>query len=555
MNENLTAKQLWLPGRRWDPLWIFLLCAFCFCWSLGSAPLAGTEGFRALTATQMLDSGDWLIPRLYGQLYLRKPPMMYWMLATAEMIAGTANEWVWRLPSALGAAALGAFFAWRSRKWWGRVAGLATGVSFLALGALWSQFRSADIDVLNTIFAWLAVLSLFEIYHRGGRWKWMLAGAVGLGGALLLKGPAALPLVLGALIAPPLLSGRTGELRKGYVWGLLLTGALLFGAYMLTVMNALDTLANPAATSGLREAGDKMTVSSWGELGTALLLPLELLLYALPVLVAAVLLLRRQVLSVLENDTAMMLRSLAGTYVIAAAVGVVSGMRNPRYGYILLPIFALLAGLYAATVANGKTDKREQRIAHIALLSVTLLLGLAAVGMAVRIVSETGEYLALGLALPAALAFAGAVQAWRKARAGLLYCACVLALVSVALGFDHIKNGERWERSGYRAGIEMADITGKDARVMTGLMLWTHPEIFHYAEVEVDARNRWQFAEPFELGKSGWVLFHRREWERWNRRWPGRFSRVKELPTHVRGAMLAWYSDPEPQSNAKASDR
>jgi hypothetical protein len=74
-------------------------------------------------------------------------------------------------------------------------------------------------------------------------------------------------------------------------------------------------------------------------------------------------------------------------------------------------------------------------------------------------------------------------------------------------------------------------------------MIWTHPEIFHYAGVRVDARNRWDFAAPFELGRSGWLLFHRREWPAWQERWPERFSRMKELPTHVKGSVLTYYQE------------
>jgi len=554
MSRELTTKELRLPSQRWDPLWIFLLCAFCFCWGLGSVPLAGTEAFRALTASQMLESGDWLIPRLYGQLYLRKPPMMYWVLASAEMLTGTSNEWVWRMPSALGAAALAALFAWRARHWWGRTAGLTSGIALLALGALWSQFRSADIDALNTLSAWLATLALIEIYHRDDirKWAWMIAGGIGLGCSLLLKGPAALPLLLGTLIAPPLLAGRVRELRKAYIWGLLAIGGLLFGIYLLSVLNAIDSLANPAATSGLREAGEKMTVSSWGELGSALLLPLELLLYALPVSLAAVLLLRRPVVGAIDPKSQAILRSLLGIYVIAAAIGVASGMHNPRYGYILLPVFALLAGLFGGEIASGRIDRREVRIANIALLAVILLLGIAAAGMAVWIVVDGGAYAALALAIPGTVAFGGGIIAWRRARSGMLYASAVLAIVAVALCFDTIKNRERYERSGFKAALEVAKIVEPQERVVTGLMLWTHPEIFHYADVEVDARNRWKFAEPFELEKDGWVLFHRREWERWHHRWPERFSRIEELPTHVPGAVLAWYSVPKPQKDRAA---
>ena len=49
---------------------------------LGMTPLSGTEGHRALTADEMVQSHQWLIPVLYGRPYLAKPPLHHWLIAT-----------------------------------------------------------------------------------------------------------------------------------------------------------------------------------------------------------------------------------------------------------------------------------------------------------------------------------------------------------------------------------------------------------------------------------------------------------------------------------------
>ena len=49
----------------------------------------------------MLESGDWLVPRLSDhQEHLTKPPLYYWAVATSIAAFG-ANEWSVRLPNAL----------------------------------------------------------------------------------------------------------------------------------------------------------------------------------------------------------------------------------------------------------------------------------------------------------------------------------------------------------------------------------------------------------------------------------------------------------------------
>jgi hypothetical protein len=108
---------------------VFVLGLLINGYMLGDGPLAGTEGHRALTAHQMVTSGQWLLPKLYDQYYLRKPALHYWILGGLEILTGRADAWIWRLPSVIAAALLGIFFCWITNRWYGRLAGLVAGLS------------------------------------------------------------------------------------------------------------------------------------------------------------------------------------------------------------------------------------------------------------------------------------------------------------------------------------------------------------------------------------------------------------------------------------------
>jgi 4-amino-4-deoxy-L-arabinose transferase-like glycosyltransferase len=108
---------------------IFVAGLFIYGWKLGVAPLAGTEPLRALVAHQMVQSGDLLVPHIYGELYLRKPPLQYWIVAAVEWAAGHGDEFIWRLPSAVGSAFLAVFLAWWGGRWFGDRARLVSGFS------------------------------------------------------------------------------------------------------------------------------------------------------------------------------------------------------------------------------------------------------------------------------------------------------------------------------------------------------------------------------------------------------------------------------------------
>jgi 4-amino-4-deoxy-L-arabinose transferase-like glycosyltransferase len=83
-----------------------IVAAIVFFWGLGSMDLLSlNEGRRALAIQEMVSSGNWLLPHLNGELYLTKPPLLYWLSSSLGFIWGV-NEWTLRLPSALAAIAV-----------------------------------------------------------------------------------------------------------------------------------------------------------------------------------------------------------------------------------------------------------------------------------------------------------------------------------------------------------------------------------------------------------------------------------------------------------------
>ena len=150
---------------------------FIYGYRLWDAPLDRTEPHRALVAHQMVQHGNWLLPRLNGELYLRKPPLIYWVEAVAEKVTGQAEPWVWRLPTALGSACLAAILAAWAAWWFGPAAAGPAGVACLALIPLWDQNRAADIDGLNTVAAVVTAMVALELIYgpTRRRWAWVIA--------------------------------------------------------------------------------------------------------------------------------------------------------------------------------------------------------------------------------------------------------------------------------------------------------------------------------------------------------------------------------------------
>src|SRR3954469_18284267 len=89
----------WLrPGRTdsqaiaRDLLWLIGLALLLMGIGLGMRdPWPADEPRFALVAQDMLRSGDWLIPRVGGDLYADKPPVFFWLLAASMALTGSVR--------------------------------------------------------------------------------------------------------------------------------------------------------------------------------------------------------------------------------------------------------------------------------------------------------------------------------------------------------------------------------------------------------------------------------------------------------------------------------
>src|SRR5437773_11846696 len=77
-----SGRRAGLPRSPLLPL--VFACGLLFFVGLSTGPFYRTEGLRALVAAEMLRSGDWIVPTLYGRPLLTKPPGMYVAIAAVS---------------------------------------------------------------------------------------------------------------------------------------------------------------------------------------------------------------------------------------------------------------------------------------------------------------------------------------------------------------------------------------------------------------------------------------------------------------------------------------
>ncbi len=191
------------PDATQTPLWTvflaFAVTAVCLFNGLGRLGLVGPDDPRyAFIARAMLQSGDWVTPRLYGQPWFEKPILYYWAEAAAFRVFGV-TEFAARLPSALGALLATLAMAWAALRSYGRGAATFTVLLLPTTIAAIAFSRAGTPDMLFAGLLAAAATTAAEILEqpRAARAAQIIFGA-SLGAATLAKGPAAAILAGGA---------------------------------------------------------------------------------------------------------------------------------------------------------------------------------------------------------------------------------------------------------------------------------------------------------------------------------------------------------------------
>jgi 4-amino-4-deoxy-L-arabinose transferase-like glycosyltransferase len=197
------------PGAAFKAIgwcWLALaLLAFAAAWfgTLESRKLVKPdEGRYAEIAREMAHSGDWVTPRLNGIKYFEKPPLQYWMTATAYQAFGV-HHWTARLWPAL-TGFLGVLAVWfTARRFYGGRAGWLASLTaggcayYVALGHINNLDMGLAFFMSVSVFAFLLAQ---QALVRREAFGWMMLSWAAAALAVLSKGLVALVLPGTALL-------------------------------------------------------------------------------------------------------------------------------------------------------------------------------------------------------------------------------------------------------------------------------------------------------------------------------------------------------------------
>jgi 4-amino-4-deoxy-L-arabinose transferase-like glycosyltransferase len=180
--------------------------------ALGSFEIKGEEGRRILPAVAMLDSGNYIVPQVGSEAYLRKPPLVNWLVAASFKLIGHRNEWTARLPSILCILAVAVAFVTVARRSLGSNGSTIAALIWLTnLGTL-EKGRLIEIEALYVSLCALAMICWLTWWEqRRSPWLTWIVPWIFLGLGWLAKGPTHLLFFYAIVLA---VLWRTGRWRS-----------------------------------------------------------------------------------------------------------------------------------------------------------------------------------------------------------------------------------------------------------------------------------------------------------------------------------------------------
>jgi 4-amino-4-deoxy-L-arabinose transferase-like glycosyltransferase len=351
--------------------------------------------------------------------------------------------------------------------------------------------------------------------------------------------------MVAATFAPIVATRSWRPLKDAPLWLAWVMGLCFAGAWALAVRSQLHDHSPAMDLSGVKEVA-RIVTNTEVEVLRSLLVPLEVLIYAIPVSFALPVAMARVTKGSLDEPSRRVAGALTWTVILALLIGAIARIANPRYALIVVPMLCPLAGSIAAAWARGWFDDQAQR--RLRQLMTICTVGLAVVAVVLTVlVNYDRDSLDVATIVAGVLAMClglWSVRQWMRVRIAHACAGVVGVLITCSFVFAAMRNESRAQISSRDAGIVLRELVGAGQTVTSGMWVMNGPELFHYAGVNVEYHREF-LREPRDFPSDRWIVFHSDEWQTWSdQAAQRRLSRIAVLPTRKRNAILAWYDAP-----------
>lgn len=157
--------------------------------NLGMMAMIDDEGMRALVALEMMLSGNYITPTIYGEFYYNKPPLYNWLLIVFYKLTGVVNEWSSRIPTVVFLLGYASTVFYFFRKIFDTQFAFVMAFVLITCGRIF--FYDSMLGLIDICYSWVIFTIFMVIYdqYAKGQFTKLFAYAYTLASvAYLLKG-------------------------------------------------------------------------------------------------------------------------------------------------------------------------------------------------------------------------------------------------------------------------------------------------------------------------------------------------------------------------------
>ena len=362
---------------------LLLVAAIVLAAGLGLRdPWPADEPRFALIAKDMVEGGNWLIPRVGGVLYPDKPPLYFWAVAALLSITGSLRV-AFLLPSFFAGMGVLWLVTDLARRLWNPKVAIWTGATLLATIQFPLQMKGGQIDGLLCLWTTLALYGMCRHLLVGPDWRWYAIAGFSAGLGVITKGVGFLPflILIPYVIALKLdwpVSRMNGDRGK---W--LYAPLAFLGAISIWLVPMLLSTTAAAAADLIQYRDDillKQTITRYAEAWGHIKPPWYLFTNAIPWLWIPVSLLLPWLIPAWTRD----LRSrdattllLGGWILLVLLFFSLSEGKRSVYIFPALPALALIAGHHISKIAQIRGPRRVLFALSLSFAFILFLIGMS----------------------------------------------------------------------------------------------------------------------------------------------------------------------------------